>query len=93
MTTDFKNRDQLSRSAVRALGEEEADTLMATLPPMDWSEIATKSDLDQKLDELRLEVIATIESALRRQSQWVFGSVAVMALSMLGVVFGALALA
>ena len=47
MTTDFRNRDQLYRSAVEALGEEEADTLMASLPPMDWSEIATKSDLDR----------------------------------------------
>jgi hypothetical protein len=88
METNFRNRDQLYRSAVEALGEEEADTLMASLPPMDWSEIATKSDLR----ELKHELTAAIESGLRKQSQWVFGSVAVMALSMLGVVISALAL-
>jgi hypothetical protein len=92
MTTDFKNRDQLYRSAVQALGEEEADPLMASLPPMDWSEIATKSDLDLKLDALEQKLTVAIETGLRKQSQWVFGSVAVMALSMLGVVISALAL-
>ncbi len=45
MTVDYRNRDQLYRSAVEVLGREEADTLMASLPPMDWSEIATKSVL------------------------------------------------
>lgn len=45
MTVDYRNRDQLYRSAVEALGREEADTLMASLPPMDWSEMATKTDL------------------------------------------------
>jgi hypothetical protein len=95
METNFRNRDQLYRSAVQALGEEEADTLMTSLPPMDWSEIATKSDLreiDLKLDALEHKLTAAIESGLRKQSQWVFGSVAVMALSMLGVVISALAL-
>jgi hypothetical protein len=88
METNFRNRDQLYRSAVEALGEEEADTLMSSLPPMDWSEIATKSDLEK----LELKLTAALESGLRKQSQWVFGSVSVMALSMLGVVISALAL-
>ena len=86
METNFRNRDQLYRSAVEALGEEEADTLMASLPPMDWSQIATKSDLreiDLKLDALRHELTATIESGLRRQTQWFFSAVVVLALSMI----------
>ena len=99
METNFRNRDQLYRRAVEVLGEEEADTLMASLPPMDWSQIATKSDVEglraatkTDLRELKLELTVALESGLRKQSQWVFGSVAVMALSMVGVVISALAL-
>ncbi len=73
MTTDFRNRDQLYRSAVEALGEEEAETLMASLPPMDWSEIATRSDVR----ELKLELTTALENGLRKQTQWVFGAVVV----------------
>lgn len=45
---DHANRDQLYRSAVRALGQEEADTLMASLPPADWTDLARTSDLDAR---------------------------------------------
>lgn len=105
METNFRNRDQLYRSAVEALGEEEADTLMSSLPPMDWSQIATKSDLDAlriatksdfekvdlkiekvdlKMEKLEHKLTAAIESGLRKQTQWVFGAVLVLAVSTIG---------
>jgi len=107
VTVDYRNRDQLYRSAVEALGREEADTLMASLPPMDWSEMATKSDLDrlgQRLDlrfekidaqlvSLGYEMRGDFESALRRHTQWLVGGLGAMALSMLGVVVSILTLA
>ena len=79
MTVDDANRDQLYRSAVEALGREEADTLMASLPPMDWSEIATKSDLDDRFETSELRITAHVDRALRLQTQWVFGAVVLQA--------------
>ena len=79
MTVDYRNRDQLYRSAVEALGREEADTLMASLPPMDWSEMATKSDLR----ELELRLSSHMDQALRQQTQWVFGTVLLLAVTMI----------
>lgn len=75
----YANRDQLYRSAVEALGPEEAETLMSSPPPMDWTEIATKSDLR----ELESRLIALFESALRKQTQWVFGAMVVLAVTMI----------
>ncbi len=88
MTVDYRNRDQLYRSAVEVLGREEADTLMASLPPMEWSEIATKSDLR----ELELRLTSHLDRALRQQTQWVVGALGAMAVSMLGVVISVLTL-
>ena len=79
MTVDYRNRDQLYRSAVEVLGREEADTLMASLPPVDWSEIATKSDLR----ELELRLSSHMDQALRQQTQWVFGTVLLLAITMI----------
>ena len=107
MTVDYRNRDQLYRSAVEVLGREEADTLMASLPPMDWSEIATKSDLavlradlgaledrmDLRFETLEHELTAMFESALRRQTQWMVGGLGAMAVSMFGIVISILTLA
>jgi len=79
MTVDDASRDQLYRSAVEALGREEADTSMASLPPMDWSEIATKSDLDDRFETSELRITAHVDRALRLQTQWVFGAVVLQA--------------
>ena len=79
MTIDYRNRDQLYRSAVEVLGREEADTSMASLPPMDWSEMATKSDLR----ELELGLTSHLDRALRQQTQWVFGAVVLQAIAMI----------
>jgi len=79
MTVDYANRDQLYRTAVEALGREEADTLMASLPPMDWSEIATKSDLDDRFETSELRITDHVDRALRLQTQWVFSAVVLQA--------------
>ncbi len=106
MTVDYRNRDQLYRSAVEALGREEADTLMASLPPMDWSEMATKADLallktdldllrtdlEDRFEVFELRLMAHVDRSLRQQAQWVVGGLGAMALSMLGVVISILTL-
>ena len=107
MTIDYRNRDQLYRSAVEMLGREEADTLMASLPPMDWSEMATKSDLallktdldllrtdlDDRFETFELRLMAQVDRSLRQQTQWMIGGLGAMAVSMLGVVISVLTLA
>ena len=90
MAVDYRNRD---RSAVEVLGREEADTLMASLPPMDWSQLATKDDLDTRFEASELRLMAHVDRSLRQQTQWVVGALGAMAVSMLGVVISVLTLA
>ena len=86
----YADRDQLYRSAVEALGPEEAETLMSSLPPMDWTEIATKDYVDQRLETTEHRLMAHFDRALRLQTQWVFGAVVVLAVTMiLGIVLTA----
>jgi hypothetical protein len=47
-------RRMLYESAIRAFGEDAAAVLMAYLPPMGWTDIATKSD-----SALRFEAVDT----------------------------------
>lgn len=45
MSVDEAARHRLFNKAVEVLGEEEAETLMAHLPPGGWPNLATKQDL------------------------------------------------
>jgi hypothetical protein len=45
MTVDDRTRLELHRKLDAVLGAEEADTLMAHLPPVTWNDVATKDDL------------------------------------------------
>ena len=45
MTVDDRTRLNLHRKLDAVLGTEEADTLMAHLPPVTWNEVSTKDDL------------------------------------------------
>ena len=42
----------MHRKLEAVLGHDEADTLMAHLPPVTWNEVATKADLDALGDRL-----------------------------------------
>jgi len=46
------------------LGAEHASTLMTYLPPVDFTELATKRDLDQRLDLLEQRLIAVFRGEL-----------------------------
>lgn len=45
MTNHEKKRLHLQADLIRAIGEESTETLMTSLPPFDWSQVATKEDL------------------------------------------------
>jgi hypothetical protein len=52
---DERRRHDLYTGLAEALGEEEADTLMAHLPPVGWADVATTSDVRTLGTELRAE--------------------------------------
>ena len=64
MTVDDRTRLNLHRKLEAVLGEEEADNLMAHLPPVTWNEVATKHDLDALGTMLRTD-LAAMETTLR----------------------------
>lgn len=58
MTVTEPKRRRLHESLVSELGEAEADTIMELLPTVEWTEIATKHDLEVLRVELKSEMIA-----------------------------------
>ncbi len=64
MRQDDQARYALFRRLEEVLGVDHAATLMGTLPPMDWSELATKADLERfatKADLERFAIKADLE--------------------------------
>ena len=78
MTPGGAQRLQLYEELVKEFGDEPAMTLMESLPPVDWHELATKDDLaaleervnarfevvDARFDALRVELGARIDTGL-----------------------------
>ena len=72
MPVDDRTRLNLHRKLEAVLGREEADSLMAHLPPVTWNEVATKDDLTTLGTTLRSEMhvgFATIRTELRSEMQ------------------------
>ena len=80
MTVDDRTRLNLHRRLDAVLGPEEADTLMAHLPPATWQDVATKGDIIAVKDDLRVlaadlrteiaGVRTEIAEAMERQIRW-----------------------
>ncbi|MCB0968600.1 MAG: hypothetical protein KDB37_17345 [Ilumatobacter sp.] len=70
MPVDDRTRLNLHRKLDETLGPEDADTLMAHLPPVTWNEVATKDDVDQLGKTLRLEMRAEFAEQMNRQIKW-----------------------
>ncbi|TMK59344.1 MAG: hypothetical protein E6G60_14595 [Actinobacteria bacterium] len=66
MSVDERRRLQLAEAAKRALGNDEAVTLMELLPPVGWGDVATKQDLQ------RLEIDMQRLAAATRQDMLLF---------------------
>ena len=56
MPVDDRTRLNLHRKLDAVLGREEADTLMAHLPPVTWNDVATKEDVRTEITVLRSEM-------------------------------------
>ena len=73
MAVDDRTRLNLHRKLESVLGPEEADTLMAHLPPTTWQDIATKDDLRVLGAEIRTEIAEVridVTQAIDRQTRW-----------------------
>jgi hypothetical protein len=56
MSVDDRTRNNLYRKLESVLGTEEANTLMAHLPPTTWRDLATRADVDHLGIALRAEI-------------------------------------
>jgi hypothetical protein len=70
MPVDERSRHQLYRKLDELIGTREATTLMELLPPSGWGDVATRQDLRQQIQELRLELHADMERMARRVIMW-----------------------
>ena len=62
MISDDRNRLNLFQKLEATLGPEEANTLMAHLPPVTWNQLATKSDLELLRASLSAEFRGELKS-------------------------------
>ncbi len=74
MPVDDRTRLNLHRKLDDIIGPEDADTLMAHLPPVTWNEVATKDDLERMGSSLRTELRAELRAdfleQMNRQIKW-----------------------
>jgi hypothetical protein len=70
MTVDDRTRLNLHRKLEAVLGPDEADTLMAHLPPVTWQDVATKDDLRTLEVVMASNVRAEVSRAMERQIRW-----------------------
>jgi hypothetical protein len=64
MAVDEGARHQLFKRLEDLLGEREAGTLMAHLPPVGWADVATKKDLE-RLEAVNNSEHARLEAAFK----------------------------
>lgn len=73
MAISEQERHTLHTRLDEILGEEEASTLMAHLPPVGWADVATKTDLTNLERVVRAE-IRTGAAELRAEFHQAFGT-------------------
>ncbi len=70
MPVDDRTRLNLHRKLDAVLGPDDADTLMAHLPPVTWQDVATKDDLRALETVVTARMDAAISRAMERQIRW-----------------------
>jgi hypothetical protein len=93
MAVDERRRQQMDRKLEEVLGPDEASTLMEHLPPVGWSDVARKSDLETLADRLSDRFEAKLESRLNSQTKTLVGLMSAQVLAVAALAFAAARLA
>lgn len=70
MPVDDHTRLNLHRKLDEVLGPDDADTLMAHLPPVTWNDVATKDDVRALETVLGARIDGAVATAMERQIRW-----------------------
>ena len=73
MQIDERTRREMYEQLEAVLGAQTADALMEHLPPVDWAEVATKSDLAAMrvdIEALEYQVLAQMHREITRVIMW-----------------------
>ena len=80
VTISAAQRRTLHEGLVKKLGADVADTLMDYLPPVGWSDLARRSDLDTMEARLKAEIADRTNGVTR----WIVASQLVLVVAMIG---------
>jgi hypothetical protein len=89
MVIDEESRHRLFKRLEDLLGEKEASTLMAHLPPVGWADVVTKADLDLKLESLESRIDAKLHRVESRLLRMILISNSTAVLTVGGLAFAA----
>ncbi|MGH8902590.1 MAG: hypothetical protein ACRDYA_13170 [Egibacteraceae bacterium] len=89
MVVDERARHKLFGRLEHVLGAEYAVTLMEHLPPVDWTDIATKHDLSAMKHEIIAMMRAELANALTAQTRTIVFAMLGALTSMAAMVFAA----
>lgn len=84
MPVDTQARHQLHKRAEEVLGPEPAGTLMELLPPVDWTQVAMKSDLVALEERLEARLGERIAQTAASTTRTVVFSVVSLTVAMMG---------
>jgi hypothetical protein len=83
MSVDERSRHQLFARLEEVLGPDEATTLMETLPPLGYTELATKQDLVT----LKSEILAELRHNISNQTRTLVFALVGVVISISSVAF------
>jgi hypothetical protein len=93
MPLDERARHELFLRLEAVLGPESAETLMELMPPVGWADVATKRDLDLRLEATEQKLLAGFRGELLAQSNFISGQTKTLIVANVGTVLSMAALA
>lgn len=73
MSTNEQHRHQLRTDLQRVLSEKSVNTLMTSLPPFDWDQMVTKTDLER----LEVRLFSRLHREMVVSTRWTVGTIIV----------------